>query len=181
MTKYCTLVGSRNVPDDIAKLQHKIGANVVERGYIIRSGNADGSDINFQRGGYEVDRGKVHVYLPWASFNSRFNVDGPMYYTLSEYEAEYAQQMLIRSKVMPYIRKVKDSSKKFHSRNFYQATGYNMQQSDVCISYAPTDKDGIETGGTRTAAQVSRYYGIPVYNLFIDEQREAVCKLLEIK
>jgi len=47
----------------------EIGAEIVRRGHILVSGNADGADQAWARGGNSVDPSKVRLYLPWNGYN----------------------------------------------------------------------------------------------------------------
>jgi hypothetical protein len=182
MTKYWTAVGSREVPAAIADLQVLIGACMTSKGYILRSGNANGSDYNFQRGAQSVSPPHCDIYLPWASYNRELNKAGSSYITPTDAQMEFAGGLLEDTGVMPYYKSIKsEHAKKMHSRNVYQVIGVYDQPrevSRVCIYYAPLDKDGNVMGGTRTAVGLSKYYEIPTFNLFVESEKAELLKKL---
>jgi hypothetical protein len=175
MTKYWTAVGSREVPTDIADLQVLIGKHMTSKGYILRSGNANGSDHNFQRGAQAVSPPHCDIYLPWPTYNRVLNKAGSSYITPTEAQIEFAGGLLEDTGVMPYWRSIKKrGTQKMHSRNVYQVIGVGdkpREISRVCIYYAPLDKDGNVMGGTRTAVGLSKYYEIPTFNLFVESEK----------
>lgn len=172
-------VGSRDVPGDIQELQKDIGSRLARLGWTLRSGNARGSDISFQRGVYAVDPSLAEVWLPWDSFNNplawpievKFKVPTKRMF-------KEAHEGLKLTGVMPYIDNISDTNKKFHGRNYYQVLGTNGVLPKVCVYYAPIDKHGEVTGGTRTAVGLCEAKGIPTFNLKDEEEMEEFLKKL---
>jgi len=61
MNHYYAGIGSREAPEDILELMSKIGRALQERGYILRSGGARGSDKAFAK---YVDAENSEIYRP---------------------------------------------------------------------------------------------------------------------
>ena len=69
MNKFYTGVGSRDIPCQIAELIVLIASKMAQKGYILRSGGADGSDSKFEEG-CDLVSGPKEIYLPWKGFNN---------------------------------------------------------------------------------------------------------------
>ena len=74
--KYYTGVGARATPKDILKLMEDIAFKLAQKGYVLRSGAADGADTAFEIGAKayaeQIDERVTlaQLYIPWASFVS---------------------------------------------------------------------------------------------------------------
>ena len=131
------------------------------KGFILRSGAADGSDTGFEQGCDHVNGGKK-IYLPWKYFNKRFDIK---FVEISDAAFELA------STPHPGWTYLKQGARRLHARNTYQVLGeYLDTPSDFTVCWTP---DGAETedqltsktGGTATAIRLSCRKGIPVFNL----------------
>ena len=68
-----------------------------------------------------------------------------------------------------------------HSRNMHQVLGGNILEpkpSSFCLYYAKEDKYGNPMGGTASAVNLSKRYGIRVLNLNTPERLELLDKFL---
>lgn len=61
-------VGSRETPPDVLDWMADMGAMIVERGFVLVSGNAPGADQAWARGGNSIDPSRVELCLPWEGF-----------------------------------------------------------------------------------------------------------------
>lgn len=161
--KYYTGVGSREVPSDIYEVMYSFAAKIAQKGWILRSGGASGSDTAFETGCDSVG-GKKEIYLPWKGFNNN-NSD--------LHSSAYAHEAIqIAMKIHPAWNGLTPTAKKLHSRNCFQVLGEDLQTPSkfvVCWT-----KDGKDVGGTRTAIVLARQHKIPVYNLAIDRCLEKI-------
>ena len=66
---YYAGIGSRNTPVSILNAFMELGKILAEKGYILRSGRADGADSYFEKGAVSV-HGTCEIFLPWRSFQS---------------------------------------------------------------------------------------------------------------
>ena len=62
---YCG-VGSRETPPAIQQIMRTIAAELGARGWLLRSGHAEGADIAFEIGAKDHPK---EIYLPWQGFN----------------------------------------------------------------------------------------------------------------
>ena len=134
---YYTGVGSRSTPTHVAIAQNLIAGILAKLGYTLRSGHADGSDINFERGAYKVSPSKTAIYLPWKGFRSDEDLDQVKYYCLNDKAFQWARKQLNKSGVIPYFDDMTDVNKAFHARNVFQIFGKEKVPSDFVVYYAP--------------------------------------------
>jgi len=205
-TKYYTGVGSRSLPSSTLELIEKIAVVMARKGYTLRSGAADGADKAFQKGACSVAPHKTEIWLPWRGFNNTAYVYTPMAaancFVITEREVVLAGELLIETGIMSWWDNCKQSVHRLHGRNVHQVCGKPVMQkftrnpskgsmwnypnnpsllSSVCIYAAPLTEGGDVKGGTRTAVEISKWYGVPTYNLLVDSEREKLLKLLNIE
>lgn len=166
--KYYAGIGSRSVPESIAKLMGVMAAKLSEHGYILRSGNAEGADQAFARGAVEAD-----IFLPWDDFQKPFQkVFKEHNYIVVEESDEQAQKSL---KYHPNCAALTQVSKKFMRRNYRQVMG--KPNSEFIICWTP---DGKEVGGTAQAMRIAKDHDIPIFNLAFPKHKEFLCNLLNV-
>jgi len=190
---YYTGVGSRDITKEEYDLLSTIASRMAELGYILRSGGAKGSDSAFQEGACRIDQRLTEIWLPWENFNIKLQEKYPdctYNVFMSLYEYNIARKEFITLGIIPWFDNMGEKeahlhkegwiapAKKLHARNYYQVTGKDCL-SKVCI-YAAEEVNGEVKGGTRSAVFLSRYYGIPTFNIRIKEQKEEVLKKLRI-
>lgn len=165
-TLYYTGVGSRQTPPHILELMTKIARHLSEKGYILRSGHAEGADRAFEKGA----GGKAIIYLPWPSFGQKPYKDDPGMPVLGTpvcneaiWDNYYSILQTLGTRGDAY-----GAVKKLHGRNVAQVLGHDPQKpepSKILFYWAPKDSQGNPTGGTRTAVALAIYYNIPTIDL----------------
>ena len=69
---------------------------------------------------------------------------------------------------------------KLHLRNVNQVLGADLNTpSKFLICWAKMDKQGSPIGGTRTAWKIAEKYGIPCFNLAVEEDKNRILKLIK--
>ena len=146
--------GSRETPQDICALMHKIAAWLRNRDFVLRSGGANGADTGFERGAYP----NTEIFLPWPSFNNKWS-------TMIEIKPDKAAQAFaIAEKHHPAWGRCNLAARKLHTRNVYQILGADLATpSEFVVCWT---KDGGPTGGTGQALRIAAAYDIPVFNLW---------------
>lgn len=145
----------------------KIAANLSERGFILRSGGADGADSFFEAGAK-----LKHIYLPWKGFNGN---ESSLYLDNLEKVKEATE---IAKKMHPAWDCLKQGGQKLHIRNIYQVLGGKLDNpSSFLICWT---KGGEEKGGTATAMKLAREKGVRVLNLWHESVRAEIVKKLEL-
>ncbi len=154
MSKFYAGIGARRkVPLHVLELMTALASKLELEGYILRSGNADGSDTAFQKG--VVDPAKMEIFL---------SSDGHRQWALTEVK-----------KCMPDDRSNFDTwsnyVKGLLARNMMQVLG---REGDKPISfvlcYAPSfEYTTSKPGGTGYAIRCAINKNIPVYNMFDED------------
>lgn len=143
--KYYTGIGSRNTPEEILNFMTDIAKWLSSKGWILRSGGADGADKAFEKG----------------------SLASNIYYANDTTKAA----MEIASQFHPAWNRCSDYAKKLHGRNAFQILGKNLSTpSKMVICWTP---DGckshkartIKSGGTGTAISIADKYNVPIFNL----------------
>ena len=154
---YYTGIGSRRTPKDVLEMFAHLGEWLGARGYILRSGGANGADSAFESGCNQVFGGK-EIYLPWKGFN---NNDSPLY-NVGPRAISMAREF------HPAWDRLNDAGKLLMARNVYQLFGTGIEDdvgdspiSSFVICY--TDGGKI-VGGTAQAIRIAQKYDIPVFN-----------------
>ena len=193
MKVYYTGVGSREISKEEYSILVDIGERMAQLGYILRSGGAEGSDSAFQEGACKINQELTEIWLPWEDFNIKLQQKYPKCNYekfMSLYEYNVARKELLTTAIIPWFDTMGNRGahlhpegwiapvKKLHARNYYQVVGKDSL-SKVCIYAAPEEKGDVK-GGTRSAVFLSRYYGIPTFNIRVKEQKETLLKKLKM-
>lgn len=173
MEHYYAGIGSRQTPEDILHVMRRIGKDLAGRGYILRSGAAQGADSAFEYG-CDVVQGKKEVWLPWSGFDKRaFSPHTPK--TIHFDKA---------SGLHPYWHNLKDGAKALHARNTAQILGSKLDTPVVfVVCWTPDgaqhhDDVNRTTGGTGTAIRLASLEGIPVFNLRRPQALDSIRSLI---
>ena len=168
MNRYYTGIGSRNTPEPILELMRNIGRKMALMGYTLRSGGATGADTAFALGHDDACLSvttqeclyEAEIYLPWEGFNGqtteqygRYLMDNPEAYE-------------IVSKIHPAWNKLSKGAKALHTRNVYQVLGQDLATPSICVIFYAEPQCNSVKGGTRTAVELAKIHGVPVFNLF---------------
>lgn len=167
-------IGSRKTPNEICKIMEDLAEVLAQKGYILRSGGADGADLAFENGCKRAN-GKMEIYLPWKGFNK----NSSKLYTVSQAARDYT------SKFHPGWIHLETPVQNMMGRNAYQVLGEDLKTPggfvvcwtpDGCISPQTRKKT---TGGTGQAISIAFENKIPVYNLSIPEHLNKIKQLIE--
>lgn len=161
---FYTGIGSRETPVWCRFAMQDIASLMALKGYVLRSGAAEGADTAFEIGCDKVE-GRGEIYIPWKSFGTGSPRKDKPYYVPSPEQQERARQVLIGRGIIPHFDSMSAGPQKLHARNFYQVLGKG-KKSVCCIFYANVDWiTGDPEGGTASAVKLCKSLGIPVFNL----------------
>lgn len=157
--KYYAGVGSRETPPEILQKMRDLAGRLAQRGYILRSGAADGADSAFEAG-CDAVKGAKDIWLPWPGYQNRRDGSFPT-------EAMFE----LAATLHPAWENLGRGPRALHARNTGQVLGGELA-TPVSFVLCYT-KDGCEaeaertrnTGGTGTAIVLAARHGIPVFNL----------------
>lgn len=173
--KIYTGVGSRSTPIEMLDIIQNAASVLGKQGWVLRSGGAEGADKAFEAG-CDAAQGSKKIYIPWRGFNN-YVPNGVSIMTLDQGNRDGAIDII--KDVHPAFNRLSRGALALHARNAYQVLGlYLDSPSQFLLCYAPTDRGGVPTGGTRTAWVVARMFNIPCFNLSNDRDYERITKFL---
>ena len=167
MNKYYAGIGSRTISREVAERMTNVAKILSDNGYILRSGNAEGSDQAFALGAERAE-----IWLPWYGFNRDFidhvenNLKRQHIYRLvgdhcsiGEPDDEAWDSI---EKFHPSPKSLTLKGRKFMARNYRQVVGLGEPDSEFVICWT---HDGTDVGGTGQAIRIANSKTIPVYNM----------------
>lgn len=160
-----TLIGSRSTPKDILLIMKEFVQYGNRKGYLFRSGGADGADSVVT-----YVAALAEIYLPWRGFNGVIDGIVPNF-------TEYHKRLV--GKVHPAYHNLSQGALKLHMRNLHQVLGKdiaNPTPSDVVVCWT---ENGEIIGGTATAIRIAMEWNVPVINLGTAQGIEDLKKLME--
>lgn len=154
-------IGSRSTPYTIQMEMYNIARELAIKGWLLRSGGADGADIAFE-GGCDANGGKKEIWLPWRRFNGSQSE-----LILPEFGKQFDRAMSIASSVHPAWGRTSQAGRRLHARNVFQVLGADFETPvNQVICWTP---NGALVGGTATALRLAARYNIEVVNLGVKE------------
>lgn len=164
--EYYTGIGSRETPNEIGLIMVEIAKVMASKGYVLRSGGANGADTAFEMGCNHAN-GAKEIYVPWDGFNGIY--DG-----ISSTGMEAEQ---IASQFHPAWHRCSQGAKKMHTRNVHQILGMDLDTpTSGVVCWTPK---GSGSGGTGQAIRIARHYGIPVNDLGLEDNLQRTIRWLE--
>jgi hypothetical protein len=166
-------IGAREIPDDVKHELINIGHLLAERKIVLRSGGASGADSAFEMGIGYCSNSTCYIreiFLPWKNFN---NHQSPYYLT----DKKFKELEPIAKSIYLGWDTATVGTKKLHARNIQQILGENPGVSEpssfvVCWTNRPEG----QFGGTRFGMILAKQYGIPVYNLINEDEKDLFYK-----
>jgi predicted Rossmann-fold nucleotide-binding protein len=155
MTIYYAGIGARKTNSKYLSYITSLGKYFAQKGYVLRSGGANGADSAFEEG-CDLVNGQKEIYLPWCDFNNNKS----SLYDLPNFQEAFK----IAESFHPAWYSQSQAVKKLHTRNSYQVLGSDLQTPSLfVVCYT----DG--TGGTMQALRIAKSYNIPVFNLKLEK------------
>lgn len=160
--RYYAGIGSRETPREILTLMESYAADLSNRGFTLRSGGATGADSAFEfgcdsvKGNKEIfyarDAGQPHSNWAWDEVLNYIPTDR----TSAPFDKWklFVRQLLVR--------------------NMFQVLGRNGRTPvKFVLCWAPSNNYADSSaGGTGWAVRCALAKGIPVYNLYVNDERE---------
>lgn len=146
--KFYAGIGSRTTPDFECEKLTRIAEILEKKGYILRSGGAEGADKAFEKGIFQV--GMKEILRP-------------------SHATKEAEEMA--SKVHPAWHMCNEYVRKLHGRNAQIVLGKNLDHPiEFMIAYTinPT------IGGTSIGIKLAKFNKIPVFNMAESSEAKAL-------
>lgn len=169
---YYAGIGSRETPDFVLDIMVECGKYFAEKGYVLRSGGADGADSAFESG-CDMANGKKEIFLPWFNFNqNESSLSVPDFHN-------YNQAERIAAEFHPNWDNLSQGAQKLHTRNVYQVLGKNLKTPVAfVICYARVVR-GVPQGGTAQAIRIAESRGVKIINVYFEKILKQVKKVLD--
>lgn len=181
-----TGIGSRETPEHILDKMNDIAFYLASKGVVLRSGKAVGADEAFQLGveAFATQSGVfkkelAEIYIPWAKFSNPRLSDSYDVLVTNKNIVETAEGIM--SQIHPAWERCSQGAKRLHTRNVFQVLGSSLtSKSDFLVCYAKPKKDGEGvSGGTNTAYMLAKKNNIPTFNLYYEEELQALRDFLK--
>lgn len=149
-------IGARDTPEAALKKLQAVSGILAGKGYVLRSGAADGADSYCEKG-VDAVGGAKEIYLPWKGFNDR-QPDG-----VSVFAEVGPDHEGIAAKYHPKWERLKPGPRKLMARNASQMLGRDLKSpSKVVLCWT---KGGEAVGGTGQALRMAKDMGVESVNL----------------
>lgn len=143
-------IGSRETPPEILSSMEGIAFWLAGKGWLLRSGGADGADKAFERG-CDYSYGEKEIFLAKDC-------------TVAAYDLAEAFH--------PAWDRCSGFAKRLHGRNMMIISGQHLREEvQMVICWT---KDGRVSGGTGQALRFAQHLKIPIFNLYFPTVREAI-------
>jgi len=154
-------IGSRDVPDNIVTIIHKMAKSLADADFTLRSGGAVGCDTAFDEAAYDTIEHK-EIYKPFGLHRKSI----PWIKVLKSPEA-----MKIANDHHPLdVREMPVNKAKYLCRNPYTILGEDLKTPSKFVLYwMPLDK---ETGGTAHSLRIAKTFRVPIF-MVPDKMKEA--------
>ena len=178
---YYTGIGSRSLDPALQETIEKISLFLYKKGFILRSGGADGSDTAFEKPlvPFMKEKQVAEIILPWNNFSGRWH-DCKNYFTFGNFDKKLQiKATKIAETIHPAWSMCSDGAKTLHSRNIFQLMGLDLKTpSKFVVAWT---EGAEEKGGTRTCLVLAKQKKIPIYNIADSKQLDKLrefCKTL---
>lgn len=143
-------VGSKQLTPSQLDLCFRIGAYLARQGDVVVSGGAIGADQAFAQGAASVCPARVHLYLPWPSYERGQVPPGAKVYVGPD---DHPEDLRL-AQLHPRWAHIKDSVRLLMLRN-----AHIVRTSGCVIAYPRLDEAHRWTGGTAHALTVAKCLG----------------------
>ena len=170
---YYSGIGSRETSSETLIIMTKLGQLLAEKGWVLRSGGADGADKAFEAG-CDLGKGEKEIFLPWRRFN-----DNPssLYFKSKEIpEALKLKAFELAKQYHPVWDELSYGAKCLHARNGFQVLGKDL---NTPVSIVLFWSKYVLKGGTSQALRIAATRDIPIFNVGIKQDRIKLSKHLE--
>lgn len=165
MLKAYAGIGSRRTPPDVLILMSNIARDLGDLGWTLRSGHAQGADQAFEAGAR-----KKEIFLPWRA--NKYN-SLPEGHIVAACQPRMVQ---IAARHHPNWAACSEEARKRHTRNVCQVLGeHGNKPSHMVICWT---EGGRGDGGTGQAIRVAASYDIPVFDLALEGELEALIRFI---
>lgn len=163
-------IGARETPEDVLSLMTAIAKLLDDRGYVLRSGGAEGADKAFDSGTSGMSR--PEIYLPWNGFEGQH-----LSPEFTPTTAQLGNALKMAEQYHPNWSACSAGARKMMVRNCFQILGLDLNSpAKFVICWT---KDGKASGGTGQALRIAEDKKISIFNLHDLEMRAIFYQMLD--
>lgn len=163
-------IGSRETPPATLEVMRTLAADLASRGFVLRSGAAQGADTAFEEGAGE----RVQLFIPWPGFNhhrpnQHFDrrqqalAPADRAVQLGTFAGAGPRALALAEQYHPAWERCSRAARQLHARNGYQVLGpYLDDPVEFVVCWT---RGGTGAGGTGQALRIAADRGIPVLDL----------------
>jgi hypothetical protein len=172
---YYSGIGSRRTPENIQELMVKLGHYLAGRGWVLRSGGAEGADTAFEKGCDQV-HGRKEIFLPWKGYN---NNKSPFFYKGKLISDDIKHQSFeLASQYHPAWGQCSYGAKCLLARDGMQILGKDLKTPVSMVLFWSPDPNH---GGTSQALRIARDHKIVIFNLGDTTEREMIINRMDLE
>jgi hypothetical protein len=159
-----TGIGARETPEPFLSIADKLGRHMAQKGYLLRSGGAEGASTAFEKGCDSV-MGKKTIFLPWRGFNgntsSFFTIPDEAYSSMKDFNIAWET--------------LSDSGKKLQARYALTILGQDLREPSTCVLCYT--KSGRQKGGTGRALKIALKHNVPIFDMGLYEDDPDIMRI----
>lgn len=175
-------IGSRETPQNILDKMKEVASLLSSKKYELRSGGAKGADSAFEEG---VQNDKSTKYNNTTIFYTKDATDttrkiaSEMHPNIEAMKESVYKKAIANGKSESEAKNSAQYAHDLQARNTNQIFGDNLDTPvDFVLAWT---KDGKDTGGTGQAIRMAEAKGIPVINMYNDDWKEQLNKVMNAK
>lgn len=174
-------IGPRDITEPVANVLTVIAQGLCDSNCWLHSGWGRGSDQAFAAGS-AINR--QTQFIPWESFNDANKIPQE---NLGEHDPfmvvnHSEQSMRLASQYHPYWNRMHQNTKLLMSRNVFILLGADLQTPvDFVVFWQSLEDDQSVTSGTNHTRRMAQSFGIPLFNMRVPADQDALVNHVFIK
>ena len=171
-------IGSRSLNQEQMQICDKLGQFIVRSGHELHTGGAVGADQSFAMGGNLVDPTKVHIHLPWKTYEQESICPGNIIHVVDDLPMGEKLDFIRQARAAhPAWERLSQGAQKLMIRNvMIIVPPPDFVPVDLTISWASNRQGG---GGTGMGIRCSINNKVQVVDLNRYAKREDLYNLCE--
>lgn len=164
MLKTVAIIGSRRIDPNQFNYIVAVAKAFAKRGWVIKTGCADGADYASMVGCREVDPTLLTLYLPWARYNESYQRDTDHKLIYDERDQQFLFWKESVAKYHPAPQRLSRGAFALMARNYGIVSG-----ADVVVAMPMSITD---VGGTGQGMRIAKDLDIPLYTVCDKDERQ---------
>lgn len=171
MLKSVAIIGSRRINEKQFNYITKVAEAFARRGWVIRTGCADGTDYASMVGCRNIDPTLLTLYLPWKTYNSQYQTVNEHHIVYNERDQQFIHWTDSITKYHPAPERLSRGAKSLMARNYGIVSGADLV---VALPMSLTD-----VGGTGQGMRIANDLNIPFFTVCEKDERIRLKEYIE--